>query len=751
MISQILFALLLGSTIGTILARFFASPATSLFFASQIPGLTPDLATQKSFDLLEFVFTITISTLIFFVNYLVTNKSTTSKIFNWSFTLISLALYIQTQFVTSSGKQVLFLSLILQLLYLLSSRLLKQSPILLVPSFTILANGLLVGFYFLQLANHLSTSLAVSLLAMLIPPILYLALPISYKKFLTHPLHLLIIVTIINPSSLPYLIGIGIITLISILASSFFNFLISSPHRHLKYLYAFTFILILNYNPLYYAGNFDSIEEGFWLGWLQGLSTGKHLYKDIAAFHPPILPWLLLFFTKLAGYSVQNVRLFFHLLQLVAFCIYFVFVHQLLERKLHQVIVMLILFSLAPVLVRNNVEIRTSVGLLACIPLYHFFQHKIRTYLFISGCLSSLAIFTSLEVGLAIFLSITFTLILTQPSRLKPAGVYLAGVLIASLPIILYLFFTNSLLPFIQQMTFYIQSFSQGYFNIPVDRPILVSFLRWHLIWQNFTSPAWLYEGAKFILLATGMFLFSKLAELQIFSKKNFLNFTSLAPKHRLMLVISLFSLLLFRSVVGRFDYYHVLFVVFITIPLLFSLLEQLKINPLANALIISFLIFVVFSNQINESYLSRLAFRLTTYGEIVEDYKRYSLDRSHILVGTEIPVQELEHLIPYIQQHTTESQTIFVYPWNPEVYFLSNRNNATSFDIPYAFWDQKYQQQMINQLQANPPALIILNSGMQFGGLTPDSLPLVSQHLSQHYQEATQLHSFTVLVPRKL
>jgi len=73
-------------------------------------------------------------------------------------------------------------------------------------------------------------------------------------------------------------------------------------------IYSLALFFMISYDPLFYFGNLDSVEEGFWLAWLQRLISGQTLYKDVAVYHPPGIIWGLGFFVKIfALHALQKV------------------------------------------------------------------------------------------------------------------------------------------------------------------------------------------------------------------------------------------------------------------------------------------------------------------------------------------------------------------------------------------------------------------------------------------------------------
>jgi cellulose biosynthesis protein BcsQ len=106
---------------------------------------------------------------------------------------------------------------------------------------------------------------------------------------------------------------------------------------------------------------------------------------------------------------------------------------------------------------------------------------------------------------------------------------------------------------------------------------------------------------------------------------------------------------------------------------------------------------------------------------------------------------EELVQVVNYVQENVEKNERFFAFPWSPELYFLSDRNNATSFDTPYAFFSTKYQEQMVKEIKNNKPKIIIYDTGANFGNLTNESLSIVNEYIINNYTQVNQIHSYRI------
>lgn len=700
---DILNSLLIGSAIGKVLAKFLVyNLGLNFFTLQQIPGFSNDIALSKSFDIADFILTV-MATLI---NYLVFRHLLRPK--NRFLQILSLifaaVIFLQVNFGFYSIALIIGLNILFYATLLMFSKIKIEvsDPRIDDSSFwSKLANGLLLGFYVLLVINT-QTSTVFPLLALAITPTLFLFIK-KLDRLSKSMGHMFFALSMFFPNNLLVLIIIGLISAVFVFALQ--NQKLTTAIRAL---YPIVFLVIISYNPLYYLGHLDVVEEGFWLGWVSGVSNGKALYKEIAAYHPPIVIWILTAFQRLFGFSISNTRLVLHMLQIVGMIFYYLAVTKILDKKLSRLVVMLLALSLTAIMVRNNVEFRLGVGLVGLAFI---------SFPLVAGILAALSVLTSVEVGVAATVAIVIALGLA-PTRRHNLMRFVLGFACIIFPVGLYLFARGALAPAISQISFYAQAFSQGYFNLPIERPVASAFIHWHFVNQYVSSYPFYWELARASIIAAFIIVFIGI--------KN----AKLTTKSQTVLAFCLFGLIIFRSAMGRSDYYHLLFPLLVALPLLFFALE--KINKKYSVPVFSFLlVFVFFRNIVHASFIEAKLYSLQTYGNAVGDQE-------------EVLTKDQLALVDYIKMNTNSDQDLFVFPWNPEVYFLTNRPNASSHYVPYGFFTDSYQMQMIGDLKEKKP-LVIYNPEMKFANLSPESLELVHLYILENYSETTSFGDYKI------
>lgn len=702
---------LIGSSLSHLLSPQLVNRLGLNFFNEGLlqntPSLNPILAISKTTDLLDYLLTCFFTVLYFFSTKKIFNTSTSKHSHNFSYVniIFSFVIFLQTHFVTTSTKSLVSLLLF----YLLSAFLYtktRNSSFDFKPTFLNASNGVFLGTAVFLLTRTLTTSVSIPIMSFVSFVFIYLNIRGLHFEPYNSRFYFLYSLLLALPQKTTYLACglMGISFLIYFIKSKKYNQFVE------KYLYPAFLIFIFSFNFRYYVGNFDSVEEGFWLAWIYRLANGEVLYKDVAVYHPPFLIWLSFLFQKVVGFSIGNTRLFFHLMQIVAMVIFYFVSEKIIKSTWLRFVLIILISAVTSTLVRNNVEIRLAVGLLSLIML--------PTNLTLSGFIACVSLFTSLEVGLT---SIAISLLAT-----KFSPKYIKGVLYCFIPFIILLYVQGALGAFFEQITFYARAFSLGYFNTPIDRSISMSHIHWHIFYQYLSSTPWFWEICRGSLLVGAVYYWSK--------------------NEFITTIISIFGLVIFRAALGRSDYYHLLFPFIVSLFVVFKLAEDYGVSK--QLTIIFILLFL--KTEVNSVLVENVLYRFQTYGSVPGDHKSMGGLRGGILVDKETLPEDKDKLYKYIKSNTNPKEYIFTYPWSPEIYFLVERSNPTSFDTPYAFYSEKYQKQVIEELQKKPPKIIIYGLSQNFGNLTANSLPFVNKYIEENYTKQVEFGTQLVLVKKQ-
>lgn len=724
-----------------------------------MPGVNEKLAYDKTFDILDFAIAGGLSLGFFLLNWFgMALLLKFSKKVEFSFArvlllIFSLITFLQTHFLVFASKQVLVMVLVFEALFFaaglsgnhfnLTSWILElKKPV----GKLRLQNGIFLGFLFLLITNVLTTIPILSLSWLFVVPFLAL---VSKNKKVNSVLEsfpgALSLLAIFSPNNLTWIFGLLFVLFIGAVA-------ISKRKRNpllknwvTSFLNPALIIFLVTFNPAFNIGDFDTVEEGFWLAWVQRLIGGDVLYRDAAVYHPPLIPWGMYFFSKLNGFNLYSERLFLHLLQISGFLIYFFFAKKIIKNSVFAILSFFVFLAVTATLVRNNIEIRIGLPLLSLLVFFYYFQFKKLWLLFLSGVIAAISLLTSIESGIAVIIALFLGFNIFAVSKFLSLervkeNLFLFAEIGGTLGIfIIYLSFNGALPPFLEQTSFYASSFSKGYFNSSLERSVAHSYFHFDVFDEYLDSVTIFWESTKLIFFGFIIYGFYK-----------FIAGLKVSTETAQVLITSIFGLILTRAALGRSDWYHLLFVSGIALILIFYALSKLQeIKKILAIGLTLFIILVAVRPSINNSFLEKQFFKFETYGKIFGEYRSYKFERGEgALIGMEIDTQPMDDLVGYVQMNSSGEDKIFVFPWNPEVYFYTDRTGATKFDTPYAFFSKNYQDQMISELKNNKPKFIVLDANMNFGGLTTGTLSNVTEFISANYKRREIFGPFELLVP---
>lgn len=727
----ILSSLLLGSSFGQLIAKMLVfQKGLNLFkagLAQNIPSFSSSLAQAKSLDLTEFSLSIILSFTIFFVLFILYRQrkynSTQQIVIGLIYSIFAFFIFITTLFASYSGTQVILFSIIwCTVILVISFFTPKQTPSW-QESKRAVFNGIIMGFYALIVLHNVTTSIALPLAVFVSLP-LYFYLFSGKIRLLNHPAFVLLIFSFILPFNKAVLAGITLLT-------ALFLFLTRNkiPQKLLIFMdkvYPIIILFIFLYNPLFYSGNFDSVEEGFWAGWLERLLNGQVIYRNFAAYQPPFLLYGLYIFTKAFGLSLYYFRLYFHILQILGLIIIYFVLNNIVKPKWLKIGIFALILSYCLGLVRNNIEIRVGAAVFPLLFVYWYHSKKQGILLFLAGVLSALSFFISSEVGVASLIATSLIVILssTKETVLKNLVSFIVGLTTVSLPVLGIFTVNGSLNKFLGYMTYFISTFSNGYMNAALDRPDSQTLLQWYQVNKFVSSSGFLFILSEFSIIATVCVVFIKKV------------YKNIVPRDILALGLTIFALVLSRSALGRSDSYHITFVWIVALLLIGYLLQLAgSFSKSIPIVILCILILYVGRDSMQNSLLQNQFIKFETYSNPSGSYPSYSIPREGIITGIDVNPGDTDSLVRFIDSNVSKNEPIFVFPQEPELYFLTDRKNSTSFDTPLAFYTLSYQQQMVEELKINPPKLIIYMEKFSSAGFTNDTLHEVNRYILDNYK----------------
>ncbi|MBI4698274.1 MAG: hypothetical protein HY758_05035 [Nitrospirae bacterium] len=313
-------------------------------------------------------------------------------------------------------------------------------------------------------------------------------------------------------------------------------------------------------------------------------------------------------------------------------------------------------------------------------------------YVFLSALLIVLSILFRHDLGGYAAVSITIVLISRRIAGVQswtPLIIFIAGVVLAGLPVIIY-FFMNSALGYLYNDLILLPLSMAKYQVFPYP-----SLSKWNLPFYVF--PFVVLTGA-----VSSIFM--------IIRKKD--DTTAYA-----ILIISLIGTLFLNQARWRSDIPHLIPValtgILLAPILLFALTKRLSLNTWPFRVV--FALFIIF-------------FGITLYSPITLIKRRLSIPNDYIVKNVNPDYERVKHLgiredirdtVEFIKKNTSKNDYIYVGVINhdkfnfnePIIYFLSERDSASRYYILNTGFQTtaEVQEEMVNEFKRRPPRLALL------------------------------------------
>ena len=692
------------------------------------------LGVEKTLDLTIFSLSILFAVVIFAINYWLRKRASVKFFyFDWLFLGFSFLFFWQAWFVHTAAGITIAVAGMSELIYLGVSLgnikgLYKNITLVDFPW----QKAVLAGYWLMTVMSLATTSLLLRLSMVILVLGVYLGLfsHLKFRRFVSSPVQLLFLLTLFLPIKVD-LLWFGLTVLVSSLV---LGWLVKKEYKF-SFIDDAVIITLVTFNLRFYIGNYDFIEEGFWLGWVQRLAFGEVMYRDFWAYHPSLIPKFIYLVMQIFGQSVYGLRLALQILRVLGLIFFFYLVKEVLENKISKIFLFVIALGITTILVRNNVEIRLGIGLLAILFWYRYLQTKNSYWLLGSGVVTALSGLVSLEVGVATALALLSALsIFGGKKRLKRIGNFFVGGLIIAVPVVLKMMLEGSLLPAIEQLNYYSSVFAAGYFNASIPSTAVSAYYQWSLFDEHLSSQLFGWELAKLGLLL-GIFL----VVMRVMEKKMF------DERDKLVAVLTLFNLIIFRSALGRSDWYHLLFGLLVSLIILAVVLEK-TIGNNKTAIVLGVLLIVFGRTNGLRVHLDNLFLNWQTHGQVHGSVQEYDFERMGVKVDVGVEVYKLNDIVAYLDEKFENGEKVFMFPWMPDLYFFAELRNPTKNDTPYGFFGEKYQKETIADLENNPEAMIVFNPLRSISGFDAARLKLLNKYIMENYEQVDEVEMYKIL-----
>jgi hypothetical protein len=389
---------------------------------------------------------------------------------------------------------------------------------------------------------------------------------------------------------------------------------------------------------------------------------------------------------------------------------------------------------------------RFAVSLLPLYLLYLFFFKKKILYLLTCGISAAFALFSSQELGLASLAAIAAMLAVYHYREhdakgfVRHAAIIGFGVSTLTAPVLIYFFSHDALSNLFEALVIIPRYYSMGVWGFHF--PNLFFYLR---------HPENVGYDLSELLLAYWPILFyiaSVLFLLVRFLRRTFSN--------RLILAfgISLMGAIIFQRAFGIYSLFKINNVIYPIILLSFGYLDMIwsqipvlrkewekrgrKIEAVA-----FFILFLYIFSGIT-GFVGPRGYLL---GLTPRTYSRLNLDSSPMFLPLSIPGAERIHLPPkealevkrtveYIKKNCAQDEAIFVFPFAPIYYFLTDRESPTRYPVHYVI-TRALREETVQQLQRKNVkyVILLLPSSPVLGVPTEQQFPEIYDYIRSHYE----------------
>jgi hypothetical protein len=451
-------------------------------------------------------------------------------------------------------------------------------------------------------------------------------------------------------------------------------------------------------------------DEGYILNAALRVAHGQIPYKDFDMVYTPFSFVYTSVFLKLFGESLFAERLGAFVISLFSlFAIYLLL--KLITKNGWLILASLLFFvSWGP----THINFAWPVMFAICFLLYALYFYLLginqisKRYFFFSGVMTVLVFLSKQNFGTGVFLVFVISFFFLQLNNKKKLLLYyILGTAFVSGLYLLILASTGSLSPFIQNV--YLYTLKRVILDKGLDTPFL-------------------YEGsyiAKYVklLFYISPLIISLIAFLVLFNKHKKLLFIPLA--------IAVFYLLGVRPTT---DYVHVSPLIAISfLPLTFLIIYTKKgyVKNISLAVLL-FLTGVGFYTAYFKGYYQ--------WEAPIKDYTYLSKNPRMQIFLTERMSTDADALQKYVDSRTKKEEYIFVNYYSPLVYFITNRDNPTPYDlININQLPSSYQYQIIQILKQKKVKLVMLHY------INKDENSIVSNYIRKNYHYTKTIAGFII------
>ncbi len=439
-----------------------------------------------------------------------------------------------------------------------------------------------------------------------------------------------------------------------------------------------------------FVGDINLLDEGQFVSWPYQMLNGKLMFKDLFVMYGPLFIYPQYIFFKIFGPTFFTMRIYFFAGSLIALLLVYLICLKLKLKTFTRLIIIALLIFLP------GIQLRQAASFMVIVALLYANDGKTNIrYLFV-GIVAAIAFLISPEIGIFSMLAVFASVLIDFGfvNTFKKIGFVLIGLITSFYIFFVWAFIEGWFYSYIAETLKVLRLFSGV--NAPLGKnfPNLLSLFpgfNLSIIKYLLTADAILYWSYLFLIIV-GIYFVVRF----ILGK--------LTTRDKKTLPIYIIGLLLYVSVIGRGNIQFIYSYLFILGGVLGEEALRLKNKKLALLFVALLLIIPIRLLTINRVNINKNIESVISYSKFVpvssRDPLRISLEQKKYFESVINPVNNL----------TTPHDTIFVMQDEPAFYSLTNRNNASRYDLPYFASSFSSQKELVLELSHKRPKVIIWN-----------------------------------------
>ncbi len=238
----------------------------------------------------------------------------------------------------------------------------------------------------------------------------------------------------------------------------FFSRLAQNPPQAMDMFMLSVFTILITLQPYYLHRVVDYFELAIYLPGINSILNGLIPYKDFFHLRGPLELYIPAFFMHFFGKNISILYTYFYVGTIVTLIIWILIGKQIFKNRmvLYFFTLVLIARTFPRVVFQIWGGIRFGWGAIAILCILCFFNHKKKFWILLAGLTTSLALLTSIEIGIFVLFSLFCLAFISLICRIysfkeivKLIQSYLLGLFSILIPYGIYLAATGSLIPFL--------------------------------------------------------------------------------------------------------------------------------------------------------------------------------------------------------------------------------------------------------------------------------------------------------------